>query len=299
MTRSFLILLSLLACYRATALPPVDQIGSVTVLSDKNTVSIDPREIATLPILDQGDISVTYNLFSRHARIRELQFIDRIITHISPQYAQSYPEQYHRIDSVFMFAQVSIQAPMILDMEITRDFGAGICYVVNRFPKQAGSELLIYKESLPKFSWQISTSGNRVICGYDCTLATIDFGGRSWRVWFTPEIPYNAGPYKFGGLPGLILHAESVDGEYLFSCVSIRRGPKPITANFHAAKIAKKAHVYRRIAAFYQAPLSYLQGTPDRQNLYYAKNHKGPLDHTWALLYNPIELSFMTSPLAP
>jgi hypothetical protein len=46
--------------------------------------------------------------------------------------------------------------------------------------------------------------------------ATGVFGGRTYDVWFTPEIPVPLGPYKLGGLPGMILQAESRDGKVAY-----------------------------------------------------------------------------------
>ena len=36
-------------------------------------------------------------------------------------------------------------------------------------------------------------------------MATTHFRGREWKVWFSEEIPLSLGPWKLGGLPGLIL----------------------------------------------------------------------------------------------
>ncbi len=35
--------------------------------------------------------------------------------------------------------------------------------------------------------------------------ATADFAGRNWIAWFTTDVPIQDGPYKFSGLPGLIV----------------------------------------------------------------------------------------------
>ena len=58
--------------------------------------------------------------------------------------------------------------------------------------------------------------------------ASCDFGGRRWEAWFTPEIPYSEGPYKFCGLPGLILNIADTDGHYVFELLSIE-APEPGT----------------------------------------------------------------------
>src|SRR5690606_20829465 len=49
------------------------------------------------------------------------------------------------------------------------------------------------------------------------------FAGRQWTVWFTLDIPIGEGPYKFRGLPGLILSAASDDGTWQFDFKSFNK----------------------------------------------------------------------------
>jgi len=52
---------------------------------------------------------------------------------------------------------------------------------------------------------------------YDCRRATGIFRGREYEAWYTLEIPIPSGPYKLGGLPGLILEARSLDNVVEFA----------------------------------------------------------------------------------
>ena len=79
----------------------------------------------------------------------------------------------------------------------------------------------VYSESCPDFNW--SLSGDKAIfCGYKCKKATCRFRGRLWTAWYTEEIPIDNGPWKFNGLPGLILHIEDSNAEHVFSAISVR-----------------------------------------------------------------------------
>jgi len=49
---------------------------------------------------------------------------------------------------------------------------------------------------------------------YNAQKATTSFGGREWTAWFTTEIPFQDGPYKFYGLPGLIVKIEDATGSH-------------------------------------------------------------------------------------
>lgn len=62
---------------------------------------------------------------------------------------------------------------------------------------------------------------NKVISGYDCQKAKTVFRGRSYEVWFTTEIPLPYGPWKLGGLPGLILEAYDLEQQVSFTAENI------------------------------------------------------------------------------
>jgi GLPGLI family protein len=81
---------------------------------------------------------------------------------------------------------------------------------------------LILMEPLPAFNWTVSNETKK-IATYDCIKAVGDFGNRTYHVWFTPAIPVGLGPYKLGGLPGLILEAKSLDGRVSYEFVSLEK----------------------------------------------------------------------------
>ena len=74
----------------------------------------------------------------------------------------------------------------------------------------------------PKFNWKISNEKQK-IGEYEAQKATTEFGGRKWTAWFTESIPFPDGPYKFSGLPGLIVKIE--DAEKNFSWVLTANKP--------------------------------------------------------------------------
>lgn len=79
--------------------------------------------------------------------------------------------------------------------------------------------------------WQLFDE-EKVVAGVNCKKATTHFRGRDWIVWYAPEIPYPAGPWKLGGLPGLILKASSSDGEYKIQAFQLRHG-SDVIRKFH------------------------------------------------------------------
>lgn len=82
------------------------------------------------------------------------------------------------------------------------------------FKDRLGRDNYQYEEDRP-ISWKI-LSETMKIGDYKVQKAETDFGGRKWTAWFTTDLPYQDGPYKFGGLPGLIVKVEDAQGDYSF-----------------------------------------------------------------------------------
>ena len=68
-------------------------------------------------------------------------------------------------------------------------------------------------DSKDEMNWKIEKETKKN-AEYSLQKATTDFGGRKWIAWFTSKIPINEGPYKFFGLPGLIVKIEDSEHEY-------------------------------------------------------------------------------------
>ncbi len=89
------------------------------------------------------------------------------------------------------------------------------------------SNWCLYDEPLPEFQWEIMEDTTEII-GFHAQKAICDFGGRTWEAWFAEELPFNDGPYKFSGLPGLILNMADAQNHYRFELVSVEV-PEPGT----------------------------------------------------------------------
>jgi GLPGLI family protein len=77
-----------------------------------------------------------------------------------------------------------------------------------------------YSETIPAQYWEIGED-TLTVAGYLCQKAICKFRGRNFTAWFTMDIPIQNGPWKFGGLPGLILKVYDDDKLYVFECVKI------------------------------------------------------------------------------
>lgn len=69
--------------------------------------------------------------------------------------------------------------------------------------------------------WEILPDIKKVK-NYTVQKAVTTFGGRKWTAWFTNEIPIMEGPYKFRGLPGLIVEIEDEKKHFVFSLTEVK-----------------------------------------------------------------------------
>ncbi|REC72355.1 GLPGLI family protein [Chryseobacterium elymi] len=73
-----------------------------------------------------------------------------------------------------------------------------------------------------KPEWKILAEKEK-IGEYNTQKATTNYGGRSWIAWFTTDIPIQDGPYKFCGLPGLIVKIEDTKGSHIMTLIGNKK----------------------------------------------------------------------------
>ncbi|TFH95368.1 GLPGLI family protein [Porphyromonas levii] len=88
---------------------------------------------------------------------------------------------------------------------------------------------VLYREPIEDVKWTLRNYDSRVIAGYQVYKAICDFRGRRYEAWYTPEIPVEVGPWKFHGLPGVILEVYDEDKNFFWTAFSVEYSPqKPI-----------------------------------------------------------------------
>lgn len=77
-------------------------------------------------------------------------------------------------------------------------------------------------EETGSINWQLETETKK-ISSFLVQKASTKFRGRTYEAWFTPEIPVPIGPWKFHGLPGLILEIYDIElgVQFLFHSIEI------------------------------------------------------------------------------
>ncbi|TKC06241.1 GLPGLI family protein [Pedobacter frigoris] len=95
-----------------------------------------------------------------------------------------------------------------------------------------------YVDEIGALPWKISKETDTV-ASYTCQKATLNFRGRDYVAWFTEDVPVNDGPWKFGGLPGLILKIEDTKGLFLFELIGLDQLSAPIPIGVDDSKSIK------------------------------------------------------------
>lgn len=154
---------------------------------------------------------------------------------------------------------------------------------------QIGMDHLLYTEPLPDCGWELA-DGERTILGYACRRARCTFRGRNYEAWYTPEIAVSGGPWKFGGLPGLILAVRDDAGVLDLEATGVEQRVEPICMtdrNYMKTNRKKYLDLKQKVMT---DPVGYLTGNSNvRMTI---KNEDGSPVNPGDLLrgYNPIEL---------
>jgi len=171
-----------------------------------------------------------------------------------------------------------------------------------------GSSNYVIETDLPTIAWEIGEE-KKEIGGYSCQKAVGAYGGRLYIAWFAPKLPFNSGPWKLSGLPGLILEAKDSTNEVSFLFKEINRPEEKETTAPRKSRIIKVSEkaFERAKDAFEKDPVAVYQGqlpigttekaqiafTDNEGNFHFGEEGKKLYDANKKILqkrkYNPIE----------
>ncbi len=201
------------------------------------------KSIVTLALLllccanlsaQQRGIRCTYEFnYTRDTTLTDLKHNDVIVLCRGENSSVSYSQYTRKCDSLMMAdggsGDVYLQH---FNLAIAAGNVGSVCkratyYVFKDFKEQKmsvvdniQSDKFIYDDTSFGQQWELADS-TKVIGGYHCNLASCLFRGREWSAWYTTEIPVSDGPWKFAGLPGLILEVYDRQPQYVFSLISL------------------------------------------------------------------------------
>lgn len=103
--------------------------------------------------------------------------------------------------------------PGMISYKVTKQYPDFKTYLFTRISNDS------YKiEEDKKPEWKILPEKQK-IGEYNAQKATTKYGGREWTAWFSTDLPFQDGPYKFYGLPGLIVKIEDKTGSHSLTLV--------------------------------------------------------------------------------
>lgn len=79
-----------------------------------------------------------------------------------------------------------------------------------------------------KINWKIAPE-KKQLGEFKVQKATTEFAGRKWTAWFTADVPIQDGPYKFSGLPGLIVEIDDQTGTHKMELKGLKKIPETKT----------------------------------------------------------------------
>ncbi len=119
----------------------------------------------------------------------------------------------------------------------------------------------VYADSINDLHWTLLPETAEV-CGYECHCATADFRGRSWKAWYSMDIPQDNGPWKFGNLPGLILKVEDADSEHVFEAIAVRNSDREFGYDLRSFFKTSREKFNKMLQEYKDYPGDFMSGMP-------------------------------------
>lgn len=204
-------------------------------------------------LVNAQDLQIIYDVHYKASQTQESISKEQMMLGIDPVRKKSYYSSYNRkkndsITAIINKLGNTPEAEGLISAISSPAFNHIIQKDFNKSEFTLAEEIMtgIYETPYDlNLSWQLVSESKKLL-GHDCQKATLNFGGREWIAYYTNDIPVPDGPYKFHGLPGLILEVFDTEGDYHFSAVDIRKirpnqpGYKFIKINNKQLQILKK-----------------------------------------------------------
>lgn len=111
-------------------------------------------------------------------------------------------------------------------------------------------QILYFADTLHPMQWAL-TQEKKMIDQITCLKAHTQFKGRDYIAWYAPSIPIDNGPWKLGGLSGLILEAYDSEDDWHLICTSLKPASN-VTFLFYEKIIQKGLEGYEAYTDYMQ-----------------------------------------------
>lgn len=153
---------------------------------------------------------------------------EMMILEILPKFSKFYSETVYKSDSamkVMLEKELKSNGAINIKSDMRKGFFREV--IIKEEPdfktflmtRNGQTQLKVYDDRIPV--WKILPEKQKM-GDFQTQKAETEMYGRKWTAWFTTSIPIQEGPYKFHGLPGLIVKIEDQDHSHSFSLVGIK-----------------------------------------------------------------------------
>ncbi len=165
-------------------------------VKDSSKLDQKTTDLMRLDIGQRGSTFYSYNTF----RVDSLIKLD-MDNNISSAAMLANRGKYGRVGEAYkLFKNYPLGKITITDKLVTDDFK--------------------YIDNLEVPKWTLVEDYDSIM-HYSVQKATADFRGRSYVAWFTQDLPISDGPWKFSGLPGLILKVYDTENQFEFEAIDV------------------------------------------------------------------------------
>ena len=182
---------------------------------------------------DDFAISVTYDLEYQPDTTRPNRKKEGFLLLVNPSHSIFLSEHVYLRDSIIALinsgkSDKSAQELLSYTRRLNSDFDF-------RIDKKACNQQTIfdrvyhtifrYPDLLAELPWRIMPD-TMTLSGVKCQRAELTAFGRRWIGWFSDAIPISDGPFRFCGLPGLLVDVYDGNNQFHFSMIAISKQPR-------------------------------------------------------------------------
>lgn len=130
------------------------------------------------------------------------------------------------------------------------------------------------------------------ISGHLCNKAHVSYAGRNYIAWYTLDIPIPYGPFKFFGLPGLVIKIEEETGVFVWELMAMKHVHTPIYKyKYDGEQNSTEAMAKRTINRMMSSPMAFLQTAGSKVMFKRSDGSFGaPSQDAPSNVYHPIEI---------
>lgn len=207
---------------------------------------IADKKISDLEIrYDYSFIRDTTDIDRSH-RINEVMILD-FNSNSSIYFSEGFMNRRKAIENVINVAKNSTISPEIKIADLPK---SSIGYSVYREDSRIYVTSNLYRDfytfETSFLKWNTNFSEKKKILGYDCHKATVIFNNRLFTAWYTKDIPISEGPYRFKGLPGVILQIADMKEYHTFNAISIEKKQKEIIQLRKGIPVQREQYIQKR-----------------------------------------------------